>query len=196
MNRAGVREEAFVCCFFSTIGRFFSLETVIEAARNLAGGPGDFQFVLCGDGSSLERYRRQARGLHNVLFPGWVGAPEIAALMELSAAGLAPYRAGVRMSLPNKPFEYFAGGLPVVSSIDGELTALLARHDCGVTYPAHSSAALGAALVQLNSQRDHARQMGRNGRRLLESEFATQVIFEKLERHLTLVIERRHNLAR
>lgn len=186
----GVREGAFVACFFGTIGRFFALDAVIEAARALERRNLDFQFVLCGEGSNLGKYRRQAAGLRSVIFPGWVGAPQIAALMELSAVGLAPYDSGTRMSLPNKPFEYFAGGLPVVSSIEGELTGVLAEHDCGVTYQARSPEALVSALTALYADRSRARDMGRNGRRLLDREYATEIIFEKLNGHLTRVAAR------
>ena len=52
-KKQGVAEGVFVCCFFGTIGRFFNLETVIKAAGILSR-EFKIQFVLCGDGSSLE----------------------------------------------------------------------------------------------------------------------------------------------
>lgn len=183
----GVRADAFVCCFFGTIGKFFDLETVIRAARNLRR-EFDVQMVLCGAGSSLDGYRAMASGLDNVLFPGWVDEPKIVALMQLAHAGLAPYGAQTRMSLPNKPFEYFAGGLPVVSSIQGELKDLLLQYDCGRTYEPGSVENLCVILRELHASPDHHREMGMRGRRLLEERFSSERVAESFHRYLVKIV--------
>jgi glycosyltransferase involved in cell wall biosynthesis len=182
----GVDPSAAVFCFFGTIGQFFQLDTVVQVARALRATR-RVQFVLCGTGDRLPVYQSAASGLDNVVFPGRVDEPRIAALMEMSLAGLAPYKKGSRMSLPNKPFEYFSGRLPVVSSIQGELTDLIADHGCGITYDADSVAELRAAVERLDDDRQEAREMGRRGRQLLEREFATDVIFERMARHFEAV---------
>lgn len=179
----GVDENAFVCCFFGTIGRFFNLETIIEAAKSIAS-EFKMQFVLCGDGSSLENYRKLASGVDSILFPGWVDAPRIAALMEISAAGLAPYAANTCMSLPNKPFEYFAGGLPVISSIQGELKHILAENDCGRTYDADSVGELCNVLREFHASEPRRREMGRRARQVFERDFSVENIAKKFDDHL------------
>ncbi|MCK9197440.1 MAG: glycosyltransferase, partial [Syntrophales bacterium] len=171
------------CCFFGTIGRFFNLETIIEAAKSIAS-EFKMQFVLCGDGSSLENYRKLASGVDSILFPGWVDAPRIAALMEISAAGLAPYAANTCMSLPNKPFEYFAGGLPVISSIQGELKQILAENDCGMTYDADSVGELCNILREFHASEPRRREMGRRARQVFERDFSVENIAKKFDDHL------------
>ena len=89
--KQGIDKDAFICCFFGTIGRFFNLDVVIEAAKVLSNEI-RIQFVLCGDGSKLEYYKNKAQGADFILFPGWVDAPNIAALMEIADIGLAPGR--------------------------------------------------------------------------------------------------------
>jgi glycosyltransferase involved in cell wall biosynthesis len=169
----GVRPDAFVACFFGTIGKFFDLGTVIEAARILEK-EFDVQFVLCGSGTSLDAFKKQAKGLKSVLFPGWVDAPKIAALMQLSKAGLAPYVKGARMALPNKPFEYMAGRLPVVSSLEQEVKELLARENCGLSYDADSVDELCAAVRLLAGEPKRTEEMSKNARRLFEREFTLE----------------------
>jgi len=179
----GIRSDAFVCCFFGTIGKFFQLETVIEAARILAK---EFllQLVLCGEGSSLKRYQRAAASADFICFPGRGDAPRIAAWMEMSPGGRAPYAAGTKMALPNKPFEYFSGSLPVVSSIQGELKTILAEHACGETYEADSVEQLCAILRKLHAEPERCIKMGVNGERLLKEQFSIDVIASRLEQHL------------
>jgi len=192
-RQRGVREEAFVCCFFGRIGKFFDLGTVIRAAAVLAR-QFDVQFVLCGDGSSLSRFQRMAAGNPAVLFPGWVDAPKIAALMEISDVGLAPYAAAAgSMSLPNKPFEYFSGSLPVVSSIQGELRSVLESNDCGRTYAADSVEELTASLRGLLLDPSACAEMGRRARRLLEQEYTAESIFKRAHHHFLAIGAKERN---
>ncbi|HYH79436.1 MAG TPA: glycosyltransferase family 4 protein [Longimicrobium sp.] len=180
----GVRDDAFVICFFGKIGHFFDLETVIEAARRLGTDlPKErpVQFVLGGDGSELERFKVLGKGIPSVLFLGWLDAPKIAAVMQLSKAGLAPYRRDANMTLPNKPFEYMAGGLPLISSIQRELPELLERHRCGLTYRADSVAGLCAAIRSLYENEPGRAELGARARRLFEDRFQTETIFADLE---------------
>jgi glycosyltransferase involved in cell wall biosynthesis len=184
----GIDEKKFVCCFFGTIGKFFDLGTVIRAAEILSK-EFPIQFVLCGNGTSLNHYKQMAAGIDPVFFPGWMDAPRIAALMEISSVGLAPYAKNTRMSLPNKPFEYFAGGLPVVSSIQGELKQVLADNDCGRTYDADSVDELCNILRELHDSEPRRKEMGRQARQVFEREFSVERISKKLEEHLAMVIE-------
>lgn len=184
----GVRDDAFVACFFGTIGKFFNMKTVINAARKLRGEM-PIQVVLCGYGSDLDNYAKQAAGIPEVLFPGWVDAPKIAALMEMSSVGLAPYFSDASMSLPNKPFEYFSGSLPVVSSLKGELAGLLAEHRCGVTY---DDADVEGLCAEIRGLKDPAirREMGARGRKLLMDRFTVQSIAAGLIQHCEQVVRR------
>lgn len=183
----GIDPYAFVCCFFGTLGNFFAIETVIEAARVLSR-EFPIQIVLCGDGSRLDKYRKMSAGLDAVLFPGWVDAAKIAGLMALSRVGLAPYAANTKMSLPNKPFEYFAGGLPVVSSIQGELKSVLAQYNCGRTYHADSVKELCAVIRELNASEVLRKTMGRNARLLLEEQYSIEKIAGDFEQYLSNLI--------
>jgi len=56
--------------------------------------------------------------------------------MQMSKIGLAAYDSDALQSLPNKPIEYLAGGLCVVSSLHEELEKLLYEENCGLTYHA------------------------------------------------------------
>ena len=116
-------------------------------------------------------------------------APRIAALMEMASVGLAPYAKSARMSLPNKPFEYFAGGFPVVSSIQGELKQILADNDCGRTYHADSVEELCNALRSLHANESLRKNMGIHAWQLFSREYSIEGISKKLEEHLARAVE-------
>jgi glycosyltransferase involved in cell wall biosynthesis len=184
--RRGVTGQEFTCCYFGTMGRQYWLEDVIQAAQRLS----KMKFLLCGDGDNRGRYMEQARGMSNVMFPGWVSAEQVDALMTLSHVGLAPYRGGAQMSLPNKPFEYMAGGLPVVSSLEGELKDLLEEHRGGLTYRAGDPDSLAGCLRKLRDDANLTGAMSANARRLYESSFRADRIYTALTIHLEQVVER------
>lgn len=183
LENNSIKSNIFTICFFGTIGKFFALETVIEAARQLEK-EFPLQVIIGGTGSSFDKYQSLAKSVPSVRFMGWLKAPQIHAVMSISSAGLAPYKSDAKMSLPNKPFEYMAGGLPVISSIQGELKEILGINHCGMTYNADSIEELCATIRKLKEDGKTQIEMGRNGRALLEKEFATEKVFEKIEKHL------------
>jgi glycosyltransferase involved in cell wall biosynthesis len=185
----------FVACFFGTMGRQFELETVIGAARRLQGQMPGIRFVLCGSGDSLEYYRELARGCQNVIFPGWVDAGDIWTLMRRSAVGLAPYRSSpsFRSSLPNKSIEYLSAGLPVVSSLKGELQRLLARHDCGITYENGNVDELAAAIIALYNDRERLEAMSGNARALYQEKFVAEKVYTEMIAYLESVVQHYRN---
>jgi glycosyltransferase involved in cell wall biosynthesis len=188
-KESGIKEDAFVCCFFGTIGKYFDLGTVIRAA-DILSKEFPIQIVLCGNGSHLKKYRKMAASIDSVYFPGWVDAPKIAALMQLAHVGLAPYAASQSMSLPNKPIEYFSGGLPVVSSIQGELKDIISHSNCGVIYEAFSIDSLCAVLRRLNRNKDLRFEMGKRARQLFEDQFSIERIAHEFNEYLNKVVNR------
>ncbi len=180
---------AFTACFFGTFGRQFDIETVLGAARRLSGGPRRFQFVLCGNGDRLPQYRDLAAGCGNVLLPGWVGAEDIAYLMSRASVGLAPYRSSPSfvVSIPNKAIEYLCGGLPVLSSLSGELERVLSEGGCGLTYPNGGEVELADTLVRLYDDPALVRTMGERGRTLFEQRFEARRVYGDMVRHIETI---------
>jgi len=186
--RQGIREETgeFIVSFFGTLGRQFELDAVIEAARSLGDHPGRFRFVLCGDGDRLGHYKERAAGCPNVLFPGWVGRPEIWTLLRLSSVGLAPYRSteDFRLSLPNKSIEYLSAGLPIVTSLKGALENLVTAHDCGVVYENGSAESLAEALTQLQRFPEAVVRMRENATALFAGRFRAEAVYGEMADYL------------
>ena len=187
LKEQGISEKKLTCCFFGTMGRFFDLELVIKAVAILEKKH-DLQFILAGDGPRREEFIKMAQGLRSVIFPGWVDAPKIQSIMSISHFGLAPYKAGENFSLPNKPFEYMAGGLPILSSISQELPEILEKSNCGLSYSGLSVDELVEKIEQLIGNEKLRQQMGINAKELFEKEFSTEIVFNKIERHLKKIL--------
>jgi len=186
---AGVKKDKFNVCFFGTMGKFFDFTPVLQLARRWEAS-GKVNFILCGQGDQLADLRLASRDLASVFLPGWVDAPQISALMEISAVGLAPYRLGARMALPNKPIEYLSAGLPVVSSLTGELSRLLAENACGINYEPQSVDSLESALTLLMNDQAIYREMSESAKRVFANHFSALTVAKKMGEHFEIVRER------
>jgi len=194
----GIRRDhkELLGCYFGSVGFQSDFDTVIEAVRRLRGSDVAVRVVFCGEGDRLEDLKRRARDVPEILFTGWVEQPEILALMEMSQFGIAPYRnhSGYIGNLPNKPIEYIAGGLPVVTCLSGYLSDFLERHACGYHYPEEDADALVQLLRRLDREREALQRASVNAREVFREKFDAGVVYESMVEYLQEVV-RSHALA-
>jgi glycosyltransferase involved in cell wall biosynthesis len=188
-----VSRSNFNICFFGTLGSQFDIDTVIAAATELASRCSQVRFILCGDGSSLAEFRRKTKGLSNLLFPGRVNLPQIKALMELSAVGLAPYRntLNFQLNIPNKIFEYAAGGLPILCGVDGEIGQFLRANDAGFIYKDRSVKSLVDTIESLVKQPLDLAEKGVNARKVFCQYYESDIVSKQMVDFMQQVLVRR-----
>ena len=194
----GVHRDArrFIACFVGTIGHQFDLESIIEAAERLSTQSRPIQFILGGTGEKLDSLKHRARQSKHVLFPGWLGAADIWTLMRMSAVGLAPYRRcdNFAANIPNKPIEYLSAGLPIITTIqEGDLSDLIGRHDCGLSYGIGRPDDLAAVLIGLYDRPDRRKKMAENAYSLYEQRFVAEKIYGEMIKHLEQIAATQHN---
>jgi glycosyltransferase involved in cell wall biosynthesis len=181
---AGVNPGKLTCWFIGTLGRRYDVATILEAARQLnRSGREDIQFVISGDGDQRARLRERAADLPNVLFTGWVKTPQIAALLELADIGIVAINDDLP-TLPNKLFEYFSAGIPVVSCASGEAVDLINAKACGLNYLRGDPQSLAAAITTIASDPPLRERLGSNTLRAFEAEFSAAAVYGRMASHL------------
>jgi glycosyltransferase involved in cell wall biosynthesis len=167
-------DRYFVCTYVGALGRWNSLETLLESARLLDGSR--VRFLIVGDGDHRDALRQQAEtlGLTNVVFHGAI--PKKQVLEYLAASHLCvlctwpdPFLGTV---LQNKIFDYMAAGRPVAAAAHGELASLVQTADCGWVTPPGEPEALARLCLELaaaDPQLLHRR--GANGRAFVERHY-------------------------
>ena len=190
----GAEKSRFVVCFFGTMnGRHCRLEDIISAARELEKVDHRFLFVLCGTGPEREAFKSMAEGLQTVMFPGWIGAPEIWTLMRRSSVGMIPYSTQQFFldSIPNKAAEYLSASLPVITTLHGVLGQMLAHHDCGLTYDLHNPKRLAEILRSLAKDSERLATMRANARVLYQDRFVAERVYRRMSQYLEELAVRR-----
>lgn len=176
-KQQGIDEKIPNIVFFGNIGRVVDYKTILEGMPFLADKT--FRIIMCGDGDKKEEYERKTRDYDNIIYPGYITQSQIEALMEISVAGLVPYNMNVFFEgVPNKPIEYLAGGLPVLSSITGELEDLLKENEVGFTY--RNGVEFAERVKTLLQEREHLQIMNENAKRLFEERFSAQKVYGEL----------------
>lgn len=185
-QRHGLKGK-FVAMYAGAHGLSNDLDTLLHAADLLRRLP-HIRFVLVGDGKEKPNLMVQAdrMQLENVLFLPAVPKTEIPGILTAADCGIAVLKPipVFATTYPNKVFEYMAAGRAVVLAIDGVMRQLIERGQSGIAVPPGDARAMAEAVRFLAGHRDHTRQMGRNGRALVEAEFNREAIAHWMEQVL------------
>jgi glycosyltransferase involved in cell wall biosynthesis len=164
--------DRFLVIYAGIHGIAQGLETVLWAARQLAGDP-RIHFLFVGDGpckADLLRLKRDTN-LPNVTMLDAHPREAIPAYLSAADVALIPLR---RLEVPSKMFDAWACGCPVVLSIDGESRQVLERAQAGVFVEPESVEAMAEAIRTLSTDRERCREYGANGRCFVERYYSRQ----------------------
>ena len=186
----GLSADQFVVCYVGSFRPIMEIETLIKAVMPL-----DIPYKLviagAGDGNRVKAYKKIAKGNNNIIFSGWINKPQIQVLLKMSQVGLAPYRSSrdFVISIPNKPIEYFSAGLPVVSSLKGELAKLLEIKQCGCTYENNDVEALRKILLKLFNDKALRMKISENARALYQERFVAERVYSDMIDRLERIVK-------
>jgi glycosyltransferase involved in cell wall biosynthesis len=183
------KSDGFTVLYAGAHGVANDLGIVTDAARLLP----EVRFLLVGAGQQRDALMAQAPP--NVEFRRAVPKSDMPAVLAEAHAGLvhlAPatvFRYGLS---PNKMWDYFAAGIPVL--IASRYPTPVDEHGAGLRYEPGSAPALVEAVraIMSTSERER-REMGERGRRLVDTEYSMARITDRYEALLrTLIAEHGH----
>jgi glycosyltransferase involved in cell wall biosynthesis len=184
-----------IVVFLGTFGAGFDFVPVFQAAKLLQSRRVCTKFIICGAGENAAEIKRQAQECNNVLFPGWINAAQIRALLELADIGIAPYieRRDFINSYPNKAAEYLSGGLAIALSLrEGVLSDLLMRRECGFSYE-NCPDKIAAKLEFLARNPSQLKTLQVNALTTFKESFDAGVVYTRLIKFLEQVARTGHS---
>lgn len=184
--------KRFVMIYFGTMGPANGLSFVVEGAKVLKErGEKDIVIVLHGTGKDrknlealVSRYE-----LDNVVFSDPLpDKAEIANLAAMADVCMTIYKnlPVLYTCSPNKMFDSFAAGKPVLTNMPGWLQHLVEDNKCGVFVEPDNAQMFADKAVALKNDPEGLAQMGVNSRKLAESTFSR----DKLAKELLDILER------
>jgi glycosyltransferase involved in cell wall biosynthesis len=191
----GARREGVTLLYMGGLDFGRGLQTVIEAMALRKQDLLPLRFVVVGEGpyrKELERRTRERGLTDRVEFHGWQPYDRLGEYIGSADVGAVPH---VRdeltdTTIPNKIFEYMAGGLPVLSSDCVPLARVVEETRCGLVFRSEDAASCGDALVRLCGDAALRRELGEQGRAAVlrkynwdETAKSLTGIYERLTQH-------------
>jgi glycosyltransferase involved in cell wall biosynthesis len=171
--------------YTGTLGLIDNCVQIVEAAKVLSSrGEDDVAVVMIGDGKESVDLEESARrlGLGNIHFLGLMPKTEVARWVAASSCMLISFLPVSVLDTvsPNKLFDAFAAGVPVVQTTQGWIKELLDREECGFTVPAGNAEAMADAILRLTRDTALRERMGRNAKRVAEEQFDRDMLAKEM----------------
>ena len=174
-------KEGLHLTFAGNIGEVQSVETILQAAKQLQEKPVTFHIV--GGGSDLDRLRKLASDwqLENVVFYGRRPVSEMPEFYAKTDAMLVTLSKDpvLSLTLPGKVQSCMAAGKPIIGAVDGETARVIEEAECGFCGPAEDGERLAENILQF-ANADKA-QMGQNAKAYYKRQFDKTKFIDSLE---------------
>jgi len=171
--------------YAGSFGYFYQLSLVINVAKKLQNKNfKNIHFILAGDGENFKNLKKQANNLRNVTLSGWLNKDQLHNVLKLSDVGLLPYNNYGDGILPNKPAEYFCYGLPVISSIKGELAKMIEDDQLGFNYENGREQELYESIKQISQDNLLLKRMSKNVKNIYKSKFNAEIIYKNFVHYI------------
>jgi glycosyltransferase involved in cell wall biosynthesis len=177
-----------IVLYIGTFGASYELSLIIETARRFDKiGRSDVYFIIAGAGEQLEILKKKSGGLKNVLLPGWIGKKEIDAVLQNAFIGIVPCISADN-TVPNKPFEYISAGLPILSSLEGDMATIIERYRIGYNYKVGDIEALYNNILMLVDSPNLYNEFSQNALRFFEAYGNADKIYSDYADHIEMLV--------
>lgn len=144
----------------------------------------DFRFVFIGDGAEKEDLEILVKkfGLQDhVEFLGLIPKMEVVNWFSKATASFVTFKdiSVLHTNSPNKLFDSFAAGVPVIQSTKGWIAQMVTEYRCGFNVDPNLPSSFAEAIIQFLENPDLAIEMGRNARKLAELKFDRSVLSKR-----------------
>jgi len=95
-----------------------------------------------------------------IKFLGRVPFAWLATILQYCDVGLLPYSASSTVTLPDKFYDYSNAGIPIITSIRGEVGQIIKNNGIGELYEAGSAQSLSLALTRM-TRKENWRTIGK-----------------------------------
>ena len=176
-------ESRFLVSYIGTLGMAHGLETLLDAAATLQSKAPHVLFLLVGEGSEKERIKSlaQSRGLANVRFLDQQPREKIPSFISASNLCLVLLKKTdvFKTVIPTKMLEYMSCARPVILGVEGQARQILEDAGAGLAIEPENAAAIAAAIIQLDHNRELAKTLGEQGRSYILQNFSRASTAEK-----------------
>ncbi len=167
--------------YAGSLGIMDEVEQVLEGMR-LVKDP-RVLWLIIGDGAERQHLQELTRKyrLSNVEFLGIMPKIEVIKWFSRVEATFVTFKnlKVLQTSSPNKMFDSFAAGVPIIQSTTGWIKELVENEGCGINVEPYKPEQFASAVERVAADREYRDQMGRKAKYLAENDFNRDVLSSK-----------------
>jgi glycosyltransferase involved in cell wall biosynthesis len=188
--------------YTGAMGHANEVGQVLDAAAELKkrDSVGEVLIVLAGGGRDRQMLEQRAARdkLDNVRFLGSIPKQEVFQWLRACACSLLVFRNSIVMASgsPNKMFDAFSAGVPLIHNTEGWIKRLVDREGCGISVPPGGAAEMADAILRVVRDPVLRAEMGRHSRRVAHQFFDRDELAAKLRSILRAGSPKRPHLER
>jgi glycosyltransferase involved in cell wall biosynthesis len=178
--------------YAGTFGKTYDVRIVLEAFSQLEKEHPElpWKLVLGGAGERCDEMRAEFTS-KKIVFAGWLDKEEMERNLLESDWGLVPW-ASEPGAFPNKVFEYFSYGIPVLNSIEGELWDLVEHEKLGVNFRIRDLEGLKDKIIRCVKKHKELPQFRDRVSACFRDRFVSDKIYHGFVEHLENVSLQKH----
>jgi glycosyltransferase involved in cell wall biosynthesis len=149
--------------FVGSLSRSFDFSLIKILLDNFRIHSIPIELIICGLGEEEKKLKDSFSGYDNVIFPGWTNKYQSDVIFSYSSYMIAPYRntADFMDSIPNKIIDSLSRGLPIISTLDGEVKSLIEKNNLGYHLNDESICSVFSEVIKkISNHDDFLRQSG------------------------------------
>jgi glycosyltransferase involved in cell wall biosynthesis len=178
LRSIGAEDKKAVVTCVGRVGSAFDFKVVTQLAdRYYQNGCKDIHFVLAGEEPVYRFWKKPCKIPPNLKVTGWLDQRRLNAILAVTDIGLLPYRAIHSAAMRNKPLDFLSHGIPMVSSLSGELAQLIERYQLGFTCREGDVAAFCRALDELVGNPGLRNSVRANGLKVFKDQFSARKVY-------------------
>ena len=170
-------DEGDYILYFGRVHRSKGIMTLIEAAAPLEHVP----LYIVGDGEAMTEVKQfvEKKECEHVHLLGFKRGDELKELIQKSICTVLPSE--WYENCPMSVLESYAFGKPVIGADIGGIPELIVDGEDGFLVPSGVIGTLRERLQWMGEHRDKAVEMGRTGRKKMETEFNADIHYQKIK---------------
>lgn len=183
---------------FLYAGSLGLMDDCFQIVRSLEYLPNkNIALVFAGDGAEREALEAEAAksGNDNIHFLGLLPKTEIVKWFGIAQASFVTFKdiSVLHTSSPNKMFDSFAAGVPIIQSTKGWIKDLVDEHGCGMNVDPDDPKDFAKAMDLIGNNKDIREEMARKASELAATIFNRDILAGKYLQGLQKVVDERGN---
>jgi glycosyltransferase involved in cell wall biosynthesis len=162
-----------IILYTGSLGLMDDCEMAVKAMAFFLDKP--LALVIIGEGMEREHLQKLAQETENpnIYFLGLLPKTEIVKWYSVATASFVGFKNSpvLSTSSPNKMFDSFAAGVPIIQNTTGWIAELVRNEKCGINVEPNNLNLVVDAYLEILSNSDYLKSLGENARKLAETRF-------------------------